>query len=162
GPSWFARWRTGTRACWGRGRSRHTLHVTRNNGTRITLVAALVAALVGADGRLSGAQRETGAPAATAADLVLLPTNHPRLLADLSQAGPAPLAQDTRAARTAAAADLLQAVKLEVDLNFAKALPLLSQPSLQQGPLADYAAYYRALAELRLGRTADARATFHD
>ena len=34
------------------------------------------------------------------------------------------------------------------------------QPALRQGPLGHYAEYYQGLAELRLGRPADARATF--
>jgi len=48
----------------------------------------------------------------------------------------------------------------EVDANFAKALPILSQPSLQEGPLADYAIYYQGLAELRLSRPAEAKRIF--
>ena len=61
------------------------------------------------------------------------------------------------ARRTSEFAD---AVKLEVDGNFAKALPILSKPSLQQGPLGDYAQYYQAFAEMRLGRPAEARRLF--
>jgi soluble lytic murein transglycosylase len=56
--------------------------------------------------------------------------------------------------------DFTTAVKLEVDGNFAKALPILSQPSVQQGAPGHYAEYYQGLAELRLGRPADARRTF--
>src|SRR6185369_10412940 len=56
--------------------------------------------------------------------------------------------------------DFTTAVKLEVDGNFAKALPVFAQPSLQQGALGHYAVYYQGLAELRLGRPADARRTF--
>ena len=53
-----------------------------------------------------------------------------------------------------------EAVKLEVEANYAKALPMFSDPVLRQGPLGDYAIYYTGLAELRLGRAADARRTF--
>ncbi len=53
-----------------------------------------------------------------------------------------------------------EGVKLEVDTNFAKALPIFSQKNLQQGPLGDYAIYYQGLAQLRLGRPADAKRTF--
>ena len=51
-------------------------------------------------------------------------------------------------------------MKLEVDGDFAKALPIVSQPALQQGTLGVYAIYYKGFAELRLGRPADARLTF--
>ena len=91
------------------------------------------------------------------ADATLRPTNHPRVPTDLSQLW---LAPSSRAARTAAMTDFATAVKLEVDSDFAKALPLLSNPSTQQGTLGSYATYYRGLAELRLGRAADARQTF--
>ena len=56
--------------------------------------------------------------------------------------------------------ELASAVKLEVDANFAKALPILVQPAVQQGTLGHYAEYYQGLAELRLGRPSDARRTF--
>ena len=56
--------------------------------------------------------------------------------------------------------EFADAVKLEVDGNFAKALPILSKASLQQGPLGDYALYYQAFAEMRLGRPAEARRLF--
>src|SRR5437867_1341623 len=36
----------------------------------------------------------------------------------------------------------------------------MAQLSLQRGPLGDYALYYQAFAEMRLGRPADARRTF--
>jgi soluble lytic murein transglycosylase len=107
-------------------------------------------------------------PAAAAAqqpaDLALVPTNHPRLPSEPSQLWMAPEAstRSRTAARSHSAAqtDLVAAVKLEIDANYAKALPLLSQPSTQQGPLGPYAEYYKGLAELRLGHAADGRRTF--
>ena len=109
-----------------------------------------------------------------AADL-LQPTNHPRLPADPSKLWMAPEASTLRepqgrpeqgrgatvgSARPAPLADLAEAIKFEVDSNFARALPLLSQPAVQQGTLGHYAEYYRGLAELRLGRASEARQTF--
>jgi soluble lytic murein transglycosylase len=91
-------------------------------------------------------------------DVVLKPTNHPRLPADASQLWLAPL--KSAAPRSAATTEFVAAVKLEVDTNFAKALPMLSQPAVQQGLLGDYALYYQGLAELRVGRPAEARKTF--
>ena len=43
----------------------------------------------------------------------------------------------------------------------AGALPLVSQASLASTDLRDYAAYYTAASQLRLSRSADARALFH-
>jgi len=93
-----------------------------------------------------------------AASIELKPTNHPRVPVDASQLWLAPL--PSAAARASAASGLASAVKLEVDGDFAKALPLVSQSSLQQGVLGAYAIYYKGFAELRLGRPADARLTF--
>jgi soluble lytic murein transglycosylase len=45
--------------------------------------------------------------------------------------------------------------------DYAGALPLVSQPSLASTDLRDYAAYYTAASQLRLSRSADARALFH-
>ena len=104
--------------------------------------------------------QQAGAPGA---DVVLKPTNHPRLPGELSQLWLAPIAPGTgRAgvARTAAQTDFVVGVKLEVDSNFARALPIFLQPALRQGTLGHYAQYYQGLAELRLGRAADARQTF--
>ena len=90
----------------------------------------------------------------------LKPTLHPRLPSDASQLWLAPDAAARAEARSAALGEFTQAVKLEVDNNFARALPMLMQPALRQGTLAFYAEYYQGLAELRLGRPADARRTF--
>ena len=93
-------------------------------------------------------------------DAALKPTTHPRLPAEPSQLWLAPDAAARAATRGAAVADFSQAVKLEVDNNFARALPMLSQPAVKQGTLGHYAQYYQGLAELRVGRAADARRTF--
>ena len=94
----------------------------------------------------TGAGREAAAP-------VLKATDHPRLPDDPSKLWMVPKGTH----RTSEFAD---AVKLEVDGSFAKALPILSKASLQQGPLGDYALYYQAFAEMRLGRPAEARRLF--
>jgi soluble lytic murein transglycosylase len=92
------------------------------------------------------------------ADIVLKPTNHPRLPSDLSQLWLAPT--ERVAVRTAAVNDFVTGVKLEVDSHFSKALPIFLQPAVRQGTLGHYAEYYQGLAELRLGRPSDARQTF--
>ena len=43
--------------------------------------------------------------------------------------------------------------------RFADAIPLVSTPALAETPLADYSVYATAIAELKLGHTADARQT---
>jgi soluble lytic murein transglycosylase len=64
------------------------------------------------------------------------------------------------AVHPAAQTEFVQAVKLEVEGAFAKALPILSQPAMAQGPLGTYAEYYAGLAKLRLGRMDEACRTF--
>ena len=89
---------------------------------------------------------------------VLRPTDHPRLPRDLSQLWMAP---EKGRARTAAQANLATAIKFELDGNHAKALALLSHPATaQQGPLGAYVEFYKGLAQLHLGRSAEARVTF--
>ena len=91
------------------------------------------------------------------ADVVLRPTNHPQLPADISQLWMAP---DRGHAHSAAMTEFTTGVALEVEGNFAKALPIFSQRALQQGPLGHYAEYYKGLAQLRLGHTAEAKEVF--
>ena len=69
----------------------------------------------------------------------LKPTNHPRLPAKTSDYWLAPSAAELRGARSAALTQLQEAVRLEVESNYARALPILAQASLHQGPLGDYA-----------------------
>lgn len=99
-----------------------------------------------------------GAGGVTNIALVLKPTDHPRVPRDLSQLWMAP---EKGRVRTAAQANLATAIKLEGEGSHAKALALLTHPATaQQGPLAPYVEYYKGLAQLRLGRPADARTTF--
>ena len=114
----------------------------------LTLIAVLLAP--------GAPPRAQQAPAA--AELVLKPTNHPGLPAELSQLWLAPPSHGV--ARTAALDEFATGVKLEVDANFARALPIFQQRAVRDGVLGHYAEYYQGLAELRLGRPADARATF--
>jgi soluble lytic murein transglycosylase len=121
----------------------------------VKLKSLLVAVGVfGGAGLLSAGQQP---PPGGAEVVVLTPTNHPHLPTEISQLWMAP---DRGHAHTAAMNEFASGVALEIDSNYAKALPLFTQPALQQGPLAHYAQYYKGLAELRVGRTADARQTF--
>jgi soluble lytic murein transglycosylase len=95
---------------------------------------------------------------ATLAPVVLRTTDHPPVPRDLSQFWMAP---DTRRSRTTAQANLAAAMKFETEGNHTRALNLLTSPATKQdGPLAAYADFYKGLAQLHLGRVADARATF--
>src|SRR5207248_10637958 len=120
------------------------------------LAVTLAAALLLCD----PATRAQQATADAAIEPALKPTIHPRLAADPTQLWLAPDAAARAAARGTVTTDFAEAVKLEVDSNFARALPLLSEPAVHQGTLGRYAEYYEGLAELRLGRAADARRTF--
>jgi TolA-binding protein len=119
----------------------------------VMLIAAFLTPTTGARAQQPVAVGDGSVP-------TLKPTNHPRIPGDPSLLWLAP--DKARPPRTAALNDFTTAVKLEVDGNFAKALPILSQPSVQQGAPGRYAEYYRGLAELRLGRPADARRTFQN
>jgi soluble lytic murein transglycosylase len=116
-------------------------------------IAVIVTALLGGAGNPRAQQPPVPAVALT-------PTNHPRVPADLSLLWlvPSPRAS----VRTPALQDFASAVKLEVADNFSAALPILTRPSVNQGALAGYAAYYRGLAQFRLGRVQEARKTFQD
>ena len=127
--------------------------MTRTACFSVTLAAAFLICDVAPRAQQAG----TSDPAIEAA---LKPTNHPRLAGDSSQLWLAPDAAARAATRGPAVTDFTQAVKLEVDNNFTKALPMLSQPAVHQGVFGHYAEYYQGLAELRLGRAADARRTF--
>jgi soluble lytic murein transglycosylase len=88
--------------------------------------------------------------------LRLTPTNHPILSRDLSQLWLAPVV--VRPLPTiGAVGEFAAAMKLADEESYDKALPILARPAVQQGPLGDYAAYYAAVAVLRLGQPADAR-----
>ncbi len=90
--------------------------------------------------------------------IVLRPTDHPRLPRDLSQLWMAP---EKGRVRTAAEANLATAITFELDGSHAKALTLLTHPATaQDGPLGAYVEFYKGLAQLHLGRPAEARATF--
>ena len=114
----------------------------------LTLMAAVL---------LPGAAPRAQQAPSPGADVALKPTNHPKLPSEVSQLW---LAPSRSAVRTPALNEFAAAVKLEVDSNFAKALPIFMQPAVRQGVLGHYAEYYQGLAELRLGRAADARVTF--
>ncbi len=93
----------------------------------------------------------------TSAVTVLLPTRHPPVPGELSQFWLAPA---SGARRAQAANSLLSVVRLTSNREYTKALGIVTQPAAQQGPLAQYAAYYAALAQLRLGKEADALKMF--
>ena len=104
------------------------------------------------------AQQAGAGGASSASGVTLVPTNHPRVPRELSQLWMVP--DQGRSGRTAALDELASAVKLEAGDHYSKALPILSQPVLQQGLLGRYAEFYKALAELKLGHPDQARLAF--
>src|SRR5436190_4028574 len=147
-------------ACW----TQRVEEVRKTQRMRRRLLALTLASLMAAvyAPRAQQPQPATDARPAVSDVPALRPTNHPRLPSDIAQLWLAPSMTSATRARSHSPAMLAfgEAVKLEVEANYAKALPMFSDPVLRQGPLGDYAIYYTGLAELRLGRAADARRTF--
>jgi len=112
---------------------------------------------------LIGAARQTPPPSAqppTAPPAQLAPTVHPALPEDPSDLWLVPSERE-RAARTIGVYEpLADGVAKYRATDYAGALGLLGRPALAATPLAGYATYYVGLAELRMGRVADARRTF--
>jgi len=101
---------------------------------------------------------QSASPASPAPERpALRPTEHVRVPPDLSQLWLAPVKGRTR---PAGLDEFAAALKLQADGNVAKSLPLLSSPSMQRGLLAAYGEYYKGIAELKLIRPHEARATF--
>lgn len=90
---------------------------------------------------------------------VLTPTSHPLISNDLSALWLAP-ERGTAAARPASRSPLAAASQHLASGEHHKALAAASQPASRQGALADYAAYYAAMAQLGLGHEEAARAEF--
>ncbi|MGE0703676.1 MAG: transglycosylase SLT domain-containing protein [Vicinamibacterales bacterium] len=102
------------------------------------------------------ALQRDGATGLVSTSVVLSPTDHPVLSRHATDLWLAPdAARDVPASRPIA--EFAAAMDLADDESYDKALPLLQAPSVRQGVLRDYAIYYAALAELRLGRPAEAR-----
>ena len=121
---------------------------------KVPLVVASLVALV-----LSPAPRAQQ-PGSSSIVTMLLPTNHPKVSRNLSDLWLAP--EKGRASeRSSSLTDFISAMRLYTAGDYAKALPLFSQKTVQQGPLGDYAAYYAGVASFRLGNTSEARRTFH-
>ena len=120
---------------------------------RLLPVAATVVALVVATP--AAEQRPTANVAAFTEPLTA--TAHPPLPQDPGSLWLAPLQAPRRS--TASIASFRAGAKLFGEAKYAQALPLVSA-SLAGTPLADYAAYYRALTELRLAHVEDAKRAF--
>lgn len=86
----------------------------------------------------------------------LVPTNHPRFSTSLADLWLVP----ENAPGQSPNSGLARGASLVDDGSYSQALPILSQPSLQRGPLAAYARYYAAAASLGLGNAADAGRAF--
>jgi soluble lytic murein transglycosylase len=92
---------------------------------------------------------------------ILSPTVHPVVSRDVSTLWFAPQEPADTIRRAAPAAQLSAALKLVDEEKYGEALPLLGRLAGQPGPFGDYAAYYSALSQLRLGQHAEARDAFN-
>ena len=113
--------------------------------TPILAVAVLLASLAAVSARGAGQLAPTAHPPlpATASDMWLVPSETPATTRAATLYQPIPDAVSEIAAG-----------------NYQNALTLVSRPSLAGSALADYASYYKGIAQLRLNRAADARETF--
>lgn len=89
----------------------------------------------------------------------LFPTPHPAVSPRLADLWLVPSAGDPEAQTAASYQALSEGAARYRAGEYSEALPLVSRPSLADSALADYAAYYRGLSQLRLSQTADARRT---
>ena len=88
-------------------------------------------------------------------------TTHQPLPSNKSDLWLVPAAADVTPAALTPFKPLIEGSAEFANGDYAGALPLVSQASLGSTELRDYAAYYTAASELRLSRSADARARFH-
>jgi soluble lytic murein transglycosylase len=122
--------------------------------TAALLLAATSSAPHAQQGHASGAGESEIAAGMT----ILMPTSHPPLPRELSLVWLAP--DRTSTGRSQTSATIGNVARLVSDGEYSKAFSIASQSSLRQGPLAQYAAYYAGIAQLRLDRPADALKTF--
>jgi soluble lytic murein transglycosylase len=90
----------------------------------------------------------------------LVPTDHPVLPKSPSELWLVPADSSATTRATAMYQPLVSGVHEIESGNYESALALVSRASLNGTALADYAAYYKGVAQLRLSRAADARQTF--
>lgn len=131
---------------------------------KLSFITLAVASLAILEGHGAWLDQELDVPRrASAVASRLLPTEHPPLPGHRSHFW---LVPELSVARTAAAraettlTRFARGVKLFTDGDYAGALPLVSAPALVSTPLADYAAYYTGLTQLRLERFDEAKKTF--
>ena len=120
--------------------------------------AIILMLALGVSAQRPDAQNDVGAIQSAA--LLLAPTNHPRIPGDLNLLW---LAPSVRSIETLPSSrEIATAIKLIDKGELTKALAMLSQPSVQDGPLSVYAAYYAGLAQQGLKQHEQARKTFQD
>jgi len=90
--------------------------------------------------------------------VALLPTIHPSVPTDLSQIWLAPDRSAVSAARTPS--PIASVIKLQAGGEYTRAFAAATQAAAQQGALAQYASYYAAAAQVRLGQASEAHRAF--
>jgi soluble lytic murein transglycosylase len=92
----------------------------------------------------------------------LSPTAHPAIPTNLSDLWLVPPDSERSARAVAQFEPLTTGVKRFQEGNYQAALTFFSNPGLAKTALADYAAYYKGLTQLRLGQVGDARKTLDE
>ena len=150
--NWCRRSPTGIDRSSNKGLLKHII-VAMNDFTVRSAMLPMICALL-----LTPAQQ----PAPSPPPPQLVPTVHPTIPTNPSDLWLVPSETD-RAARSIAAFEPLTAgLKRFQDGNYQAALASFSNPAVAKTALADYATYYKGLAQLRLGQVADARRSFDD
>jgi soluble lytic murein transglycosylase len=127
--------------------------VARGTVTLKPFVLAATGLALATFASFSGAGQDGAAGAADGAP-ALAPTAHPIVAREASRLWFAP---SSGARSKGMPAEFGAALRWSDQEDFAKALPELVRLSSTPGPLGQYATYYAALAELRLGRAEEAR-----
>src|SRR5437762_3102208 len=109
---------------------------------------------------LTPVQQPAQQPAPAPPPPQLIPTVHPTIPTSPSDLWLVPSETDRAARSIVTFEPLTTGLKRFQDGNYQAALAFFSNPAIARTALADYATYYKGLAQLRLGQVADARRSF--
>lgn len=134
-------------------------HLSRRFCVVCCACVTIFAGLTGAGEPVSESAGRVSIGHASDGDWTLIPTAHPTVPRELSRLWLAPVAED-HVAGSSVLARLASGVALYQQGKYADALTRMSPRTSLDKPAADYAAYYSAQAQLKLGHVESARRQF--